>query len=84
MEKTAEELKPPRQTQVNKSEPEARYSEDEGGEIGTVWASMPARDAPLVSEERHGLSHTVDLRKLPDLEGRLGLDMMVILKEWQQ
>lgn len=58
--------------------------EDEEKEIAPVWASVPARGASAISEERHGLCHFAEAREFHAFEQRLGLDLNVIVKERQQ
>lgn len=53
-------------------------------EITPVSAPVPTLGAPAVSEERYGVSHTVELRDFSELVRRLSLDLRVILKERQQ
>lgn len=44
---------------------------------------MPAQGAPAVRKERHGDFYLVKSKHFSDSEGRLGLDLTMILKEWQ-
>lgn len=84
MTKATEELERAWQFLVIQIQPVALESEEEEGQTAPVWAPVPGRGAPAASEERHGISHTVDLRDFLEIERRLGLDLMVILKERQQ
>lgn len=54
------------------------------GEVAPVRASVSTRVAFVVGEKRSGLSRTVYSRDLPDLEGKIALDLMVALKERHQ
>lgn len=84
MKNAAVKLKYGRQRIVIQSQVVARESERIVRRIAPVWAALPARAVPAVSEEQHGLSHTAESKNFPELEDRLCLDLMVILKEQQQ
>lgn len=62
----------------------ARESEGEVKEIASVWAPVPARVISAVSKKERTSRLTVKGRYLPNSEGKMGLDSMVILKKRQQ
>lgn len=59
-------------------------SEQDDEEIAPVRAPLPAQSASMISTKERGPSLTVALCDLPNFGGRMGLDLMVILKERQQ
>lgn len=63
MKKASKELRSTRQRPVIQSQLVPCELEDKEEEILPVRALMPARVAPMVSEERHGISHTVESKK---------------------
>lgn len=62
----------------------AGASADIAGEIAPGRAPVPARGGPEASDEGRGPSLTVGTRDLLNFEGRMGLELMVILKQQQE
>lgn len=54
METVVKELEHARQRPVIRRWAVAPESEEEDGEIASVWAPVPTRGAPVVSKEEHG------------------------------
>lgn len=79
--KAVEESEQARQRPAIQIQPVARELEGKEGKIWTVRTPVPEQGTPAVTEELHGASHTIKLRYFLESEGRLGLDVMVILKE---
>lgn len=67
-----------------RSQPVTHESGKENGEVMPVWASVPAQGAPSVSKEERGSLLIVNSKDLSISEGRMGLDLTVILFEREQ
>lgn len=82
MRKAAEELKHSLHCLVIQNPSVAPDLVGEEKDITPLPALMPALGTLAVGKEWHKVFHTAESRTFPETEKRLGLDLMVILKEW--
>lgn len=84
MEKTAKALQRARYCSEIQNEPVICRFEVEDREIAPFWVSVPATGAPAVSKVERDPPVMEEAHHLPNLELRMSLKMILILKERQQ
>lgn len=77
------ELEHARQRLVIQRQPVALDLEEKDVEIAPLWALVTARGALAPSKEERDPLCRMKLRNLPTSEGRMSLDLIVILKKRQ-
>lgn len=69
---------------MSQSQPVSPKPKDVDKGIACVSAPVPERGLSAVSKEDYGPSLKLESQELPSFEGRMSVDLMVILKERQQ